>query len=44
VIENFDDEKDLASDKDHNKRDVSFSMAALPIPLGPLGGISSLAG
>ncbi|KAG5670190.1 hypothetical protein PVAND_000469 [Polypedilum vanderplanki] len=46
VIETFDDEKDLASDKDHNKRDrdVSFSMAALPIPLGPLGGISSLAG
>lgn len=33
------------SDKDHKRdRDVSFSMAALPIPLGPLGGLTSLAG
>lgn len=46
VIETFDDEKLLDTDKDHNKRDrdVSFSMAALPIPLGPLGGLTSLAG
>ena len=46
VIETFDDEKLVDTDKDHNKRDrdVSFSMAALPIPLGPLGGITSLAG
>ncbi|XP_070493923.1 protein unc-79 homolog isoform X3 [Chironomus tepperi] len=45
VIETFDDEKLVDTDKDHNKRDrdVSFSMAALPIPLGPLGGITSLA-
>lgn len=44
VIETFDDEK-IPDDKDHKRdRDVSFSMAALPIPLGPLGGLSSLAG
>lgn len=44
VIETFDDEK-IPDEKDHKRdRDVSFSMAALPIPLGPLGGLSSLAG
>lgn len=44
VIETFDDEK-VPDDKDHKRdRDVSFSMAALPIPLGPLGGLTSLAG
>jgi hypothetical protein len=44
VIETFDDEK-IPDDKDHKRdRDVSFSMAALPIPLGPLGGLTSLAG
>lgn len=44
AIETFDDEK-IQDDKDHKRdRDVSFSMAALPIPLGPLGGLSSLAG
>ena len=44
VIEMFDEEK-IVDDKDHKRdRDVSFSMAALPIPLGPLGGLSSLAG
>lgn len=45
VIETFDDDKVVDSDKDHKRdRDVSFSMAALPIPLGPLGGLQSLAG
>lgn len=44
VVETFDDEK-VPDEKDHKRdRDVSFSMAALPIPLGPLGGLSSLAG
>jgi len=44
VIETFDDEK-ITEDKDHKRdRDVSFSMAALPIPLGPLGGLTSLTG
>lgn len=41
----FDDEKIRKSppdsEKDHKRdRDVSFSMANLPIPLGPLGGLT----
>lgn len=44
MIETFDDEK-IPDEKDHKRdRDISFSMAALPIPLGPLGGLTSLAG
>ena len=41
MVETFDDEKAPDSEKDHKRdRDISFSMAALPIPLGPLGGLT----
>lgn len=44
IVETFDDEKVRKSPPDSEKgrdREVSaFSMSALPIPLGPLGGLT----